>query len=398
MRGKRARVLAGKLSPSSRPLYGYQWADDARSRYAINPTTGPIVRRIFAECAQGRTLRAIARMLYDEGIPSAKGGVWDYVTVRGILRNPAYKGEAYAFRTKMVKEPGSNKKRKVTLPPEEWIPLPDGTIPPLVDAVTFLAAQRRLTLNQQRAPRNSHDPEAYLLRGGYIKCGHCGWSVTTRRIKGDLYYGCRKGPRTTGSCHQPTISSRMLDNAVWSSIVQVLTDPTVIERELRRLLRDDATEADVDAVQRALAVVMRQQGNLIDRLADIEDETIAEVVKQKLTALSQQRRQLEQERDAILGRRAGWEAAQASLLNVQAYCRSVVMNLDELTYAQKRLALDALNVQVHIFTRDHSPRYIITAAIPLDAEDADSNPAHNCVMHHSRRSCGSGRPSHCRPS
>jgi len=34
MRGKRARVLSGKLSPSSRPLYGYQWADEERARYA----------------------------------------------------------------------------------------------------------------------------------------------------------------------------------------------------------------------------------------------------------------------------------------------------------------------------------------------------------------------------
>jgi hypothetical protein len=36
-----------------------------------------------------------------------------------------------------------------------------------------------------------------------------------------------------------------------------------------------------------------------------------------------------------------------------------------LTYAEKRLALEALNVRVRLYRTDHEPRYEITASIPL---------------------------------
>jgi hypothetical protein len=38
-----------------------------------------------------------------------------------------------------------------------------------------------------------------------------------------------------------------------------------------------------------------------------------------------------------------------------------------MTYADKRLALDALGVQAKVWRSDHEPRYEITASIPLDA-------------------------------
>ncbi len=400
MRGKRARVLSGKLSPSSRPLYGYQWADDTRSRYAINPETGPIVRRIFEEALAGRTLRNIAHTLTNEGVPSAKGGAWDFVTVRSMLRNPAYQGEAYAFRTKMVPVPGSTKKRKVTLPRDEWISLPEGTIPPLVDSAVFAAVQQRLTLNQARASRNAKNPSDWLLHGGYVKCGYCGWSTHARRINGDAYYSCRKDSRTTGSCKCPTIRATIIDEAVWACVSRVLTDPAVVERELRRMEEDVTADIDLEAVERTLADVKRKRNNVIDRLADVDDETIAAAVGEKLTVLGQQQRQLEQERDAVLGRRASWAAAQRRLVAVQEWCGAIAARLGGLGYHDKRVALDALDVRVRIFIKEHTPRYIITASIPLEADGdgaivlADGD----CVDTVSRRSCGSGRPSHCRPS
>lgn len=400
MRGKRARVLSGRLSPSSRPLYGYTWADDTRSRYAIDPQTGPVVRRVFEDALAGRTLRNIAHTLTAEGIPSAKGGAWDFVTVRTMLRNPAYQGEAHAFRTRMVPIPGSTKKRKITLPREEWIPLPEGTIPPLVDGLAFAAVQQRLTLNQARASRNTKDPSDWLLHGGYVKCGYCGWSTHARRINGDAYYSCRKDSRTTGSCQCPTIRATILDRAVWACVSRVLTDPAVVERELRRMEEDETADIDLAAVERTLADVKRKRDNLIDRLADVDDATIATAVGEKLAAFGQQQRQLEQERDLVLGRRASWAAAQRRLVAVQNWCGAVAARLGELGYHEKRIALDALDVRVRIFTKDHAPRYVITASIPLEEDEGGEIILSGavCVDTVSRLSCGRGRPTHCRPS
>ena len=48
------------------------------------------------------------------------------------------------------------------------------------------------------------------------------------------------------------------------------------------------------------------------------------------------------------------------------WCRTVADHLGALIYEQKRLALDALGIQVQLWKADHTPRFQITATIPLD--------------------------------
>jgi hypothetical protein len=52
--------------------------------------------------------------------------------------------------------------------------------------------------------------------------------------------------------------------------------------------------------------------------------------------------------------------------DVVTWCRQIAARLDTLTYEQRRLALDALNVSAKVYRHDHEPRYVITASIPLD--------------------------------
>src|SRR5260370_22380175 len=48
------------------------------------------------------------------------------------------------------------------------------------------------------------------------------------------------------------------------------------------------------------------------------------------------------------------------------WCRSIAVRLGPLTYQQKRLALESLDVQVHVWKLKHKPRDEIMANIPLD--------------------------------
>jgi hypothetical protein len=50
VRGKRARVGAGKPLQGQTPLYGDDRADRFRSRYVVNPITATVVRWIFSAC------------------------------------------------------------------------------------------------------------------------------------------------------------------------------------------------------------------------------------------------------------------------------------------------------------------------------------------------------------
>ena len=74
LRGIWARARQGKLMPGWKPLYGYRWNAD-KSAYVEDPTTAPVVRRLFQECLAGRTLRQIAAGLERDGVstPAARG-------------------------------------------------------------------------------------------------------------------------------------------------------------------------------------------------------------------------------------------------------------------------------------------------------------------------------------
>ena len=142
----------------------------------------------------------------------------------------------------------------------------------------------------------------------------------------------------------------------------------MIEREVERLRKADPTADDLAAIERSLRDVERQQRNLVDQLANLAG-SVATLVMEKLTALDGQRARLEQERAEILARQSAWQAAQARITNVRAWCEKVARNIDSLPYDDRRDALIALGVRVTLHRADHTPRWEITASLPLDVTE-----------------------------
>lgn len=368
MRGKRARAEAGKLIPGWKPRYGYRFTAD-RTRYEIDPATAPIVQGVYAAALRGRSIYGIACDLTDDGVlrPAGpdtngqNGTRWGQRTVWLILTNPIYAGDAAAWRDSHT---------------GPAISLPAGTAPALVDRATFDAVQTRLAQNKQRAARNNRDPEASLLRGGYARCGHCGWTLhvykSTSHHKPDgtkyatLVYRCSRGqkPGYAGTC-TPTIAVRTLDAAAWARVAELLTHPETIAAELERMQRDDPTAADLESTERALTAVVREQRNLIENLGHVRGAA-AVLITDKINTLAAQRAQYAAERDTILAHRPGWQATLDRIGDIQGWCRTVAANLPTLTYQERRTALDVLGVAVRVWRRDHDPRYKIRASIPLD--------------------------------
>lgn len=359
-RGRRARVQSGKLIHGKTPMYRYSWDDDeSKARYVRNPIAAPVVERMFAELLAGSTTREVAVGLTREGIsPPRSGRVWDPTTVGHILREARYAGEAYAFRIRHWKK--GDKNFHEIRPREEWLALPEGTIPPLIDRATFDAVQARLAFNQKAASRNLASPESYLLRGGYIRYGYCTNSLAgvAKKVRGKVNptYVCPHGDRGAVRCRPHGISVRLIDQIVWKQAELILTRPEIIAAELERLRQDDPTKDDLSAVGRSLAKITREQDNISRRIGQIDDDDAAAPLLAQLASLAKQKRQAEAERETIRGRRAGWEMAPSRLHEIKSWCGDVAARLGTLTYQQKRLALDALGVQVTLWRTDHSPR------------------------------------------
>jgi site-specific DNA recombinase len=370
-RGMLARMQSGKLRPSNRPLYGYRWADDDKGQYLIDDEKAAVVRQIFEMAVGGQSLRSIARRLDDAGVPTPNAGViWKHVVVRGILRHEAYKGVAIANKYANTKVGG--KRRTIERPPEEHIALPPGTIPPIVSEEVWEAVQTRLVRNKAEASRNNRDPEAFLLRSGFIVCGYCGRRVHTAWHKARNgrphrpSYAVMQSSVEHHDCPYFSISATMLDNAVWEGIRHRILREDVIAHELARLQQEDPSDANLAAIERILAEIARKQTNLSRSLAAIDDHDAAAPLVAELKALAARKRELESERDQVRDRQAGWRSSQQQLLSLQEWVRTVAENLDELDYARKRDLLAALDVRVNLYRADHEPRWEARASLPLD--------------------------------
>jgi site-specific DNA recombinase len=200
-RGRVAKLRAGQLLPWVRVPFGYR-TDPERPRdpagLRIDEYEAAIVRQMFAwYLERGATLGSIARRLIESGVPTptGKGSSWSRSTIRGILKNPAYVGEAYGNCTHLV--PARKRKSPLTpvgsgvtckrRPEEEWIPV---SVPAIVDLEVFELVAEKLSRNQKYSPRNNK-VHRYLLRS-LVGCGVCKQGSNARTTwDGRSYYVCR---------------------------------------------------------------------------------------------------------------------------------------------------------------------------------------------------------------
>lgn len=365
MRGRRTRAESGRLLPGNRPPYGYSWADEGKTHLIENPVTAPVVRRLFNEVNAGTTARQLALTLTAEGIPTPTGRErWCVPTIVQLIRHPVYYGEPRAFRYRWVTEPDGRRVRREA-PESEQIAF-CGASPALVTKELAQAASARLARNKSESTRNNRDPEAALLRAGYAVCGYCGHPLSAVNARGHgTLYRCNSANQTRYGCPYFGIQSAILDAAVWSKIEAVLTRPDIIATEVERLRKDDPTRADIETIERMLAGLTRKERNLMNRLADADDADLGDLITADLKGIAAQKRQLQDERRAVELQRANWEASQERLDDLTAWCQTVADNLGELSYAERRLAVNTLGVEVQVWRADHNPRWTIKMAVPF---------------------------------
>ncbi len=363
-RGRVAKLRSGKLAGNTPPPYGYRFADETKAAYAVDDTTVLIVRRIFALAAGGMTLRGIGALLAREGVPSPTGlDFWAHTTIRTILKNRAYIGEARGRQWSVTRRNG--KQVCTRRPDEEQIVLPAGVCPPIVDPATFETVQARLTRNKAEATRNCKDPEGYLLRGGYVRDAATGRSmVAYANDKGTRQYRHRVLRPLPGD-REHVIGATTLDREVWDFVTLILRDPSIIEGEIAGMGNEEPAGTDLTAIDQALAAVAKQQAN-VARLATLaDDEDAGAPLLTQLKALAERKRTLEAEREAALARRENWRAVRERFDFLAAWGRHMAERAKTMPYNERRDWMAALGLVVAVKPSDQTPRWVVSLGIPL---------------------------------
>lgn len=183
------------------PPYGYRKDSHNKNLLVPDEMTAPIVKRIFERAANGDSSRKIAldlnedgiipplkyRVLYrdeftDEGASHASD-VWNYTTVKRILRNTVYLGHTVLGRSRKV---SVKSKKKVSLPKEDWA-ITENTHEALITQKTYDLAQENLGRGTRSYQKCDHVRKSIF--SGIVVCEKCGYSLCSC---GTVYKGERE--------------------------------------------------------------------------------------------------------------------------------------------------------------------------------------------------------------
>jgi site-specific DNA recombinase len=356
-RGKRHRARAGEISVLSGAPYGYGYirkSDDAPASYAVIESEARVVRQVYDHyTVTGWSIGGITRWLSANEVPTRKVGTrWERSTVWAMLRNPAYIGTACFGKTRIATRQRVTRRLRVRgglatrnsanheRPREEWIEIP---VPALVDEPTFARAQELLHENRVRSRRRTIQPS---LVQGLVICRRCGYALsrTSTRSSARLihYYRCIGSDawRHLGGplCDSRPVRQDLLDETVWTEVMRLLEDPTLIQQELDRRLAvaraADPTRQREQALQRDLVRV----GKSIDRMltAYQEDLLSLEQLRERMPLLRQREQALRTELQSIADQTRERTAYLRLAETLSAFLARLRMAADTLDIAERQ--------------------------------------------------------------
>lgn len=237
------------------PPYGYRKDKQDKNHLVPDEVTAPIVQRIFQRAAAGDSSRKIAldlnadgvipplkyRVLYrdeftDEGAARVSD-IWNYTTVKRILKNTVYLGHTVLGKTRKA---SVKSKKKVPIPKGDWA-ITENTHEPLVSEKIFERAKENLG----RGASNylAYDHVRKSIFSGVAVCGRCGYSLCSC---GTVYNGEREKYWYLSCTHK----RKDIANSCQGVRIRYADLMELVRQDLNSLL--SMTEAEREAMVRAV--------------------------------------------------------------------------------------------------------------------------------------------------
>jgi hypothetical protein len=144
-------------------------------------------------------------------------------------------------------------------------------------------------------------------------------------------------------------------------------DPQIISREIAKHRQAGGLERALAGLEKQIGSFADKQARIAKRVADIEDDAVAALLIAELGSLAARKTAAEHELSTTERRIADRVAEDAKVQCLTAWCQRVGANLDRLSYTERRLALEALGVQVRVYSNripdengERYPRWTVT--------------------------------------
>lgn len=230
--GKRKAFADGRVTLQVDKILGYRKNSDGE--IYIDETEAETVRFIFNSYLAGMNIKAIADTLTDKGVKTAKGNsVWYYSSVKGILQNEKYIGNALLQKSYTVDFLTHRKKVNTGELPQYYV---EGNHPAIISKDVFDVAQAMLADKKASGRKLSKG----LLFSGRITCECCGTSFVHRVWTNGKYryegWECRKKYSNVPKCSSPILRPAEIESAIITAINQIVVNKSSVISRLEETL------------------------------------------------------------------------------------------------------------------------------------------------------------------
>ena len=360
-RGKAHRARTGSVNVLSGAPFGYRYvrkSDHAGAGYELVPHEAALVAELFLRYAdEGASIADLARWMGEQQVPTRTGKTrWDRSVIWGMLRNPAYAGQAVFGKTMAVPEsPGLNRRARlqgretpravkiVDRPRDEWVHIP---VPAIISEETFQRVAQRLEDNKRFASRNTKTPS---LLQGLAACSGCGYGyyrTSTRTTNKKIYYYRCLGSddyRYEGGrvCANKPVRADYLDQVVWDHITGLLTDPHLIQTEIDKRLHAARATNPTRRQRKNLDLALAKATTAITRMIEAFSEQLITIdeLRQRMPDLRARETNLRNQISALDTQHADHEHYLTLAADVEGFLTTLHHRADTATVEDRQRVL-----------------------------------------------------------
>jgi len=279
--GLQYRYQQGKVQVNHNRFMGY--TKDEEGNLIIVPEEAEIIKRIYREYLEGKSLAGIGRDLEKDGILTAAGKPrWRPETIKKILLNEKYIGDALLQNTFTVDFLTKKRVKNEGHVPQYYV---ENSHEVIIPKELFLQAQEELHRRNNiytGADKNKRLYSSKYALSTITFCGDCGdiyrrvyWNIRGRK---EFVWRCvtriEQGPKV---CRNRTVKEGDLYDAVMTAINKLLAGGDNMIRTLEENIHaviDDTTEYKISEINKLLeekqkeVISLANKGKDYDFLAD----------------------------------------------------------------------------------------------------------------------------------
>lgn len=245
--GIRRRFEQGKLHINHKKFLGYDKDEDGN--LVINEKQAKIVRRIYKDYLDGKGTNRIAKELEEKGVKGWNGkSKWYESTIRKMLRNEKYKGDALLQKTYTVDFLTKKRAENNGEVPQYYV---EESHPAIIDKEIWEAVQLEMERRRTFAKEHGIVKVDYATVAnpfaGKVICGHCGsvfgrkvWN-STNELRRRIVWRCNKRYIAKGKkgCNNKHIDDKVLYQAFVDTFNAMIENKDYFMEKWKEHLKSD---------------------------------------------------------------------------------------------------------------------------------------------------------------